>query len=56
MSCQVGTLGEPFVAARVGAEIRLLSGVGPQMCFEVEIQREPFSAQITEKWLLSLHV
>jgi hypothetical protein len=53
MSGQVGTLSESFVAPFNRADVGPFSGVGPKMGPKVEVQREPFMADVTLIGLLS---
>lgn len=50
---EIARLSEPFVAVRVGADVRFLACMRPQMRPQVEIQREALAAECALKRLLS---
>jgi hypothetical protein len=37
MRSEIGTLGESLIASRIGADVRLLTCMGPQMCAQIKV-------------------
>jgi len=53
MSRQIARLCEPLVAVRVGAHVRFLARMCPQMRPQIEVKRESFTAKCALEWFFT---